>query len=208
VSMARTDVRAIGPYSQWVRIAIGGLRAQPGARAQDRVRRRARAGPRYRPMGPARLRTIAPVMIINGAPGMVCLKWPALTFILRSRASLHLSIKLCQQPRTACVCAGRQHEPAMSSLREPQLWLPPAQIHLTQGATPADMYISWATGNAVYTYCSQSDGAKCGDVKNACECNQTAPTMTSSQVKYGTDAGMETFEVAQDAGTYPVVVRS
>ncbi len=81
------------------------------------------------------------------------------------------------------------------------------QIHLTQGATPADMYISWATGNAVYTYCSQSDGASCGDTKNACECNQTAPTMTSSQVKYGTDAGMEAFEIAQDAGTYPVTVR-
>jgi hypothetical protein len=24
----------------------------------------------------------------------------------------------------------------------------PVQIHLTQGATPADMYVSWATGNA------------------------------------------------------------
>jgi len=58
-----------------------------------------------------------------------------------------------------------------------------AQIHLTQGATPADMYISWATGNAVYTYCSQNDGAKCGDATNACECNQKAPTMTSSQVQ-------------------------
>ena len=69
------------------------------------------------------------------------------------------------------------------------------------------MYISWATGNAVYTYCSETDGAKCGDAKNACECNQTAPTMTSSQVKYGTDAALEKFEVAQDAGTYPVVVR-
>ena len=84
---------------------------------------------------------------------------------------------------------------------------PPAQIHLTQGATPADMYISWATGNAVYTYCSQSDGAKCGDATNACECNQTAPTMTSSQVKYGTDAALETFKIGQDAGTYPVTVR-
>ena len=39
----------------------------------------------------------------------------------------------------------------------------PAQVHMTQGATPADMYISWATGNAVYTYCSESDGATCGD---------------------------------------------
>ena len=92
-------------------------------------------------------------------------------------------------------------------------WHPPdgflcaaAQIHITQGATPADMYISWATGNAVYTYCSESDSATCGDKKNACECNQTPPSMTSSQVKYGTDSTMATFEIGQDAGTYPVVV--
>ena len=60
---------------------------------------------------------------------------------------------------------------------------PRAQIHITQGATPADMYISWATGNAVYTYCSETDGAKCGDKEDACECNQTAPSMTYSQVR-------------------------
>ena len=55
------------------------------------------------------------------------------------------------------------------------------------------MYISWATGNAVYTYCSQNDGAKCGDATNACECNQKAPTMTSSQVQLALSTEIEVF---------------
>ncbi len=82
-------------------------------------------------------------------------------------------------PRFAC-----DHKPALISLTEPFTRVPASpQIHITQGATPADMYISWATGNAVYTYCSETDGAKCGDKEDACECNQTAPTMTYSQVR-------------------------
>ena len=89
------------------------------------------------------------------------------------------SLRLDARP----TCIGNCRDPATTSPRTRLACAVPAQIHLTQGATPADMYISWATGNAVYTYCSESDGATCGDKTNACECNQTAPTMTSSQVQ-------------------------
>lgn len=81
------------------------------------------------------------------------------------------------------------------------------QIHLTQGVTPADMYISWATGDAVYTYCSESDSATCGNGTQGCECNQLPPKLASSQVKYSTDSGLADFQIAQEAGDYPVTVQ-
>jgi predicted phosphodiesterase len=80
----------------------------------------------------------------------------------------------------------------------------PEQIHLTQGASPADMYVSWATGNASYTYCSQSDGATCGNATQACFCNEPKAPLISSQVKYGTDSTLTTYSVGQEAGDYPV----
>ena len=83
-----------------------------------------------------------------------------------------------------------------------------AQIHMTQGATPADMYISWVTGNASYTYCSQDDNATCGDATNACYCNESPAAFTSSQVKYSTDGGLENAVIGQEAGDYPVTVRT
>ena len=63
---------------------------------------------------------------------------------------------------------------------------------MTQGTTPETMYITWATGNAVYTYCSQADMATNGNATDACEFNQTPPTKTASLVKYGTDAALST----------------
>ena len=82
-----------------------------------------------------------------------------------------------------------------------------AQIHMTQGATPSSMYISWVTGNASYTYCSQDDNATCGDTTNACYCNESPAAFTSSQVKYSTDGGLENAMIGQEAGDYPVTVR-
>ncbi len=82
-----------------------------------------------------------------------------------------------------------------------------AQIHMTQGATPSAMYISWVTGNASYTYCSQDDNATCGDAANACYCNASPAAFASSQVKYSTDEGLQNAMIGQEAGDYPVTVR-
>ncbi len=82
-----------------------------------------------------------------------------------------------------------------------------AQIHMTQGATPSAMYISWVTGNASYTYCSQDDNATCGDATNACYCNASPAAFASSQVKYSTDEGLQNAMIGQEAGDYPVTVR-
>ena len=89
-----------------------------------------------------------------------------------------------------------------------RLLIAAAQIHMTQGATPSAMYISWVTGNASYTYCSQDDNATCGDATNACYCNASPPAFASSQVKYSTDEGLQNAMIGQEAGDYPVTVRS
>ena len=58
-----------------------------------------------------------------------------------------------------------------------------------------------------YTYCSQDDGATCGNATQACFCNEPIASMISSQVKYGTDPTLDTYSVGQEAGDYPVTVR-
>ena len=58
-----------------------------------------------------------------------------------------------------------------------------------------------------YTYCSQADGATCGNATQACFCNEPKAPLISSQVKYGTDSKLTTYSTGQDAGDYPVTVR-